>query len=187
MMSQLWDAHLSSNHYWHILPWQGETGIDIKGLFHFYFLEFVDNWLPRWQLLGLLRTLFPYPLRPPQHKHLRNKNPIGSSGALLSLNCKFGLDAPRVGRMEIGRERLLSTEKSAFQNWATLQHHLKLKHIPQLCEPVNKTQTSGVALLGPFQTCQRAWWVASKRAWGKNWSLGSGWCLPSGSRWSHCL
>ena len=164
----------------------GEDGIDIKGLFHFYFLEFVNNWLPRWQLLCLLQTLVPSPLRPLTAQALKKYKSHWVLWALLSLNCKFGLDAPRVGRMEIGRERLPLTEKSAFQNRATLQHHLKLKHIPQLCEPVNKTQTSGIALLGPFQSCQSAWWVASKRAWGKNWSLGNGWCLASGSQWKHC-
>lgn len=94
-------------------PDRGFTGLRQRGFFHFCFLEFVNNWLSRCQLLCFLQTCFPTP--PPPHKHLSNKTPPGPP----QLSSAFTLQGwpwrSRARRWRIGKERL-RVEKFPLQN-----------------------------------------------------------------------
>lgn len=92
----------------------------------------------------------PYLLRP-LTEQTQSINPPERSGALLSLNCKSGLGGPRVWRTEIGGRRLPLRGISLLELVA-LQHLLKLKHSPQLCELINKRpRQRATCYLGHFR------------------------------------
>lgn len=64
-------------------------GLDTKGLFHFCFLEFVNNWLSRCQLLCFLQTEFSSPAHSTGTQEIKPRWVLGTCP--LPLPCKAGL------------------------------------------------------------------------------------------------